>query len=233
MILAGGVGNRMGKGVPKQYVEILGRPVLSYTVEIYQNHPEVDAIEIVCNEQWRDYVTDMVDKFGFDKVKWFADGGASFQASATNGIKNLRDKLADDDILMLHYGASPFTCPEIITDSIKVCRKKGTAASATPCFQLMGSKDGDKSLTRIDRDKEVQINCPQSFRYGYIKGVYERAEREGLLDKVGYPTDLIYMFGDTINLSYGNQTNVKLTTADDLDLFEGYVRMRRAREGKE
>lgn len=233
MILAGGVGNRMGKGMPKQYVEILGRPVLSYTVEIYQRHPEVDAIEIVCSDEWRDYVVGFVEEYGFDKVKWIADGGNTFQESTTNGINNLRDKLSDDDILMLHYGASPFTCNEIITDSLRVCRQKGSASSATPCFQLMGTKDGDESLDRVDRDKVVQLNCPHTFRFGYIKGIYDRAAKEGLLEKTSYPTDLIYLFGDAINLSYGNQSNVKLTTSDDLDLFEGYVRMCRAREGKE
>ena len=125
LILAGGNGTRVGESRPKQFVEILGKPILAYTVEIYQNNSEVDTIEIVCHADWIDYVKDMVKQYEFSKVKWIVEGGDTFQQSVINGVNNLNNKLSDEDIVMIHYGASPFTEQIIIEDAIRVCKEKG------------------------------------------------------------------------------------------------------------
>ena len=86
MILAGGVGSRVGAGRPKQFVEILGKPILVYTIEIFQNNPQIDAIEVVCHKKWKTYLEEIIQKYNLDKVKWIADGGETFQDSVMNGI---------------------------------------------------------------------------------------------------------------------------------------------------
>ena len=169
IILAGGVGSRVGADRPKQFIEIMGRPVLAYTAEIYQKHSEVDAIEIVCHTDWKEYVAEMAEKNRLTKIKWITDGGDTFQKSVICGMENLRDVLNLEDYVMVHYGAAPFTSPEIITDAIKVCREHDMSVSCTPCYQLMGSNnDGKISKTWIDRDRVIQIACPQCFRYVYM-----------------------------------------------------------------
>jgi len=226
MILAGGSGTRVGADRPKQFVEIYNnKPVLAYTVEIYQNNSEVDVIEIVCHSDWMDYVKEMVSKYGFSKVKYIVVGGETFQKSVINGVRNFDSKLSDNDIVMIHYGASPFTTQNIVADSIKVCREYGMAASCTPCYQLMGTNDADnKSINWVDRDKFVQIACPQSFKYGYLKDIYKRAAAKKLLDSIEpHTTSLMYALGDVIYQSYGNQTNIKITTKEDLELFKAVV----------
>lgn len=226
LILAGGNGTRVGEDRPKQFVEILGKPVLAYTVEIYQNNSKIEAIEIVCHSDWIDYVKNMVKQYGYNKVKWIVEGGDTFQQSVINGVNNLDNKLSDEDIVMIHYGASPFTEQIIIEDAIRVCKEKGMSVSCTPCYQLMGSNDDNNiSLNWVDRDKYVQIACPQSFRYGYLKDIYRRAEEKNLLDTIEpHTTSLMYALGDTVYQSYGNQGNIKITTKDDLRLFERLVR---------
>ena len=232
MILAGGVGSRVGAERPKQFVEVCGKPILAYTIEIYQKNPQVEAIEIVCHADWIDYLKEMIENYDLSKVKWITHGGETFQKSVINGMEYLKDKLDVDDIVMIHYGAAPFSSQQIVTDGIKVCQEHGMSVSCTPCFQLMGSDDGNGESKRwINRDKQVHICCPQSFKYGYLADIYKRAEEKGLLETVEpHTTSLMYALGDTIYQSYGNQTNIKITTKEDLELFEGYVLLQEKRE---
>ncbi len=219
------MGSRVGADRQKKFVEVDGKPVLAYTAEIFQKHPEVGAIEIVCHKSWRGYLERMIVKYGLTKVRWIADGGETFQDSVLNGVNNLKDKIALDDIVLIQYGAAPFTSERIVTDVIRVAREKGSAVTATPCYQLMGTNDPNGvSLNWVDRDKFVQLACPYGFRYSYLLEIYRRAEEKGLLATVEpHTTSLMYALGEPIHLAYGDQTNVKITTPEDYRFFEGLV----------
>ncbi len=233
MILAGGVGSRVGADRPKQFVEILEKPVLAYTIDIFENHPEVDYIEVVCHKLWKDYLKEMVDKYHYKKVKWIVDGGETFQDSVISGVMNLKDKISNDDYILIQYGAAPFTSKKIVSDVIRVMKEKKSAVTATPCYQLLGTKNGKESRHWVDRDLYTQIACPYGFKFEYILDVYDRAYKKGLIEKIEpHTTSLMYALGDTLNLAYGDQTNIKITTKEDLDLFEGYVLMKKRHEIK-
>lgn len=234
VILAGGVGNRVGAGIPKQFVEVLGKPVLVYTIEAFQNHSEIDAIEVVCVKSHIEYMKDLVDKYSLAKVKWITEGGAEFQDSVLNGINNLSSVCSKDDIVLVHFGASPFIEADIITDAIRVCRQKGNAISTTPFYLLSGVKDDDEKSSRwIDRDTIACMSTPHAFKYGYIKDIYDRAIETGIINEVEpHTTTLMYKMSQTIYFSKGSQVNIKITTKEDLDLFEGYLLMKRNRANK-
>ncbi len=230
VILAGGVGSRIGADRPKQFIEVLGKPILVYTIEAFQNHPEIDAIEVVCIESHIDYLQSLVEKYNLSKVKWITPGGEDFQHSVINGINNLKGKLDDDDIVLVHYGASPFVSEDVITDAIRVCKDKGNSSPAMSSLLLLGSNDGDKSTTWIDRDKVVIFNAPQCFKFSYVTQLYDEAIEKGLIEKVEpHTTTLMYLMGREIYFSKGSQTNIKITNKEDLDLFEGYVLMKKLR----
>lgn len=222
MILAAGTGSRVGADRPKQFVEIFGKPVLAYTIEIYQKHPQVDNILVVCHKDWLDYLKEMVTRYQLTKVKWITEGGDTFQDTVVNGVTYLQDKLTREDMVMIHYGAAPFTSEKIVSDSILVCETYGMSASCTPCYQLMGTKETDgTSKAWVDREKLLQIACPQSFRYGYLCELYDEAGKRGLLDTVEpHTTSLMYALGKTIYPSYGDQTNIKITTKEDLEFLK-------------
>lgn len=232
IILAGGVGSRVGAQRPKQFVEVLGKPVLAYTIEIFQNNSQIDAIEIVCHKKWKEYLMGMIKQYDLNKVKWVADGGDTFQDSVMSGINNLKDKINLNDYVMIQYGAAPFTSDKIINDVIRVMRDKESAVTATPCYQLLGSNDENATSKKwVDRDKYIQIACPYGFKFSYLLNVYERAEKEGLIEKIEpHTTSLMYALGDTLYQAYGDQTNIKITTKEDLDMFEGYVLMKKNRK---
>lgn len=232
MILAGGIGARMGAGKPKQFVEIGGRPVIAHTLERFQNHPEIDGIEIVCVESHMDCVEKIVEQYQFSKVRWITQGGATFQDSVIRGVENLKGALEGTDIVLIHYAVSPFVTDEIISDAIRVAKEKGNCVSATPCYLLTGSNDDGRQSTRwVDRDKIMQLNSPQSFQYGYVVQLYREAEEREVLGQVEpHTTSLMYRLGRTIYFSKGSQANIKLTTKEDLDLFEGYLLLQKKRE---
>ena len=132
---------------------------------------------------------------------------------------------------MVQYGAAPFTSEKIVSDVICVMKVHGSAITATPCYQLLGSNDGEESHTWVDRDKYIQIACPYGFRFGYLLDIYSRADEKKLIDKIEpHTTTLMYALGDTLYQAYGDQTNIKITTKEDLDLFEGFVLMKGRRK---
>lgn len=229
VILAGGVGNRLGASIPKQFIDVFGKPILAYTIEKFQECIEIDAIEVVCHPSWKDYLSEMIDKYAFNKVRWVAEGGKTFQESVLNGIFNLEHKLSEDDIVLVHFGASPFVEENIILDAIRVCKEKGNAISTTPFYLLAGIKDDEtKSSTWIDRDTIAVMNSPHAFRYGFVLSLYRDAIESGVINEVEpHTTTLMQHMGETVYFSAGSQMNIKITTKEDVDLFEGYVLMKR------
>lgn len=225
IILAGGVGSRVGANRPKQFIEVLGRPVLAYTIERFEQHPDIDAIEIVCREGWEEYLQGLIDENGFTKVKWFAKGGHTFQDSVISGINNLEGKIAEDDQILIHYGASPFVSDEIISDAIRVCKRHGNASPAMSQVYLAASRgDGVCTNEFVDRDQVMMLNSPQALRFGYAQWIYEEASRRDLLETTEpHTTSLMFALGEKVYFSKSSTANIKITTADDLLMFEGYL----------
>ena len=241
IILAGGVGNRVGAAIPKQFIEILGKPILAYTIEPFEKHHDIDAVLIVCVKPYMDYIQEMKEKYAFTKIRWVTEGGATFQESVLNGIRYLEGKISKDDIVLVHFGASPFITEEIITDAIRVCKEKGNAISATDYLLLSGEKKSTNTVLSpenysdkyINRDTIAVMNTPHAFKYGYIDKLYKEAIETGVIDKVEpHTTTLMYAMGEKIYFSLGSQCNIKITHKEDLDLFEGYVLMKQRHAGE-
>ena len=230
VLLAGGVGQRVGAGIPKQFIEVEGRRIIAYTLDVFERHPDIDRIVVVCHPAWRDVLDGLVAREGFRKVFRVVDGGCDFQHSMINGMEALDGVAADDDVVLTHWAASPFVSDEVIADNVRVCREKGNAMSACPFFLIVGSNDGDRSTKWVDRDSIMQLNAPQSFRFALLRDFYRRALAEGLLEQVEpHTTTLMYRMGIPIYFSKGNQANVKITTPEDVEMFRAFVLMKRLR----
>lgn len=234
IILAGGVGSRVGADRPKQFIEVQGKPILAYTIERFQNHAEIDSIAVVCLPAYMDYMEELKEKYGFSKVWWIVKGGETFQASVLNGVTFLEGKIDDDDIVLTHFGASPFVEADIISDAIRVCKEKGNAISTTDFFVLSAIKDDDtKSSQWIDRDTIACMNSPHAFRFSFISELYRKAIETGVIHEVEpHTTTLMQKMGETIYFSKGSQTNIKITKKEDVALFEGYLLMKQKYEGE-
>lgn len=233
IILAGGTGSRMGTDTPKQFINVLGRPVMAYTLEIFENNPNIDRIEIVCMEQHLEAVQKIVRACGISKAIWFAPGGNTFQISARNGIYALKGRLSTEDIVLLQFAVSPMVTDEIINDAIYVCRTCGNAVAVDEMVMCTCMKDEDNSRASsrsILRERLVGLNAPQAFRFGDICSAYETAEAMGILDDLEpHTTSLMFALGKTIHFSQSSSMNIKITRREDLDLFEGFLLLKEKR----
>ena len=132
IILASGQGQRMGQDIPKQFINVYDKPVLIYTLEGFQKHPEIDAIEVVCIDGWHDIVRAYARQFNIDKLKWIVSGGNSAQESIRNGVFHLEEHCSGDDIIIVHDGIRPLVDETVLSDVIVKCRQYGNAVSSLP-----------------------------------------------------------------------------------------------------
>ena len=133
ILLAGGVGNRFGAGKPKQFVELLGKPMIIHAMEIYENSPTIDGLEVVCIKDYIDYVWELAKIFNITKLKWVCEGGSSCQESTRNGIFNLEGVLDPEDMLTVNMSSSIFVSEEILKSSFSVAKKYGNAFACLQC----------------------------------------------------------------------------------------------------
>ena len=225
IIIAGGVGSRLGASVPKQFVEVLGKPVIAYTMEQFQNHPEIDAIELVCVDGFQERLKDIAGRYGITKVIKIVKGGSEYERSIMNGVTGLEGIAKADDVVMIHWAASPFLSEEIISDNIRVCKERGNAISASYSYLLYGSNDGDCSKKAINRESFMTLSAPQSFLYKVIKDIYQQVEERNMFETVEEHHTTVFMteLGIPLYFSKGSHTNIKITTKEDIDLFLGYL----------
>ena len=224
IIIAGGVGSRLGAPVPKQFVEVLGKPIIAYTMEHFQNHPDIDAIELVCVDGYQEHLRGITEKYGITKLLKIVKGGSEYERSIMNGVAGLEGIATPDDLVMIHWAASPFLSEEIITDNIRVCKEKGNAITASYSYLLYGSNDGDCAKKAINRESFMTLSAPQSFLYKNIVDFYRQVEDRFFFETIEEHHTTVFMaeLGIPLYFSKGSHTNIKITTKEDIELFLGY-----------
>ena len=228
IIFAGGTGTRMGAAIPKQFLEIGGKPVLAHTLELFQNHSEIDGIWIVAAKDCFDRVNDIVKRFAITKCCGLAEGGNSAQESIYNGLKAVAAKEPGDTIVLLHDGVRPYITPEVISANIAGVKANGNAVTFTPCFETLVISEDGKRISDIPlRRMSYSAQAPQSFRLGDILAAHERIRSVpgGYTDMVDQAT-ICWKLGIPINLVPGNRGNIKITTPEDIVILEALLASR-------
>lgn len=227
IIIAGGSGQRMGQDIPKQFINVFDKPVLIYTLESFQRHPLVDAIEVVCIDGWENVVWAYAKQFNIDKLKWITKGGNSGQESIRNGVYNLEGKCAAEDVIIIHDGIRPLVEPSVLTDVINKAHKYGNAVTSMPYNEqiFVISKEDETTTTQfIPRETLRRVATPQAYRFDLLDEKYHEAfEKEIGIYGSHYTNTMMVELGVTLHFAAGSDKNIKLTTKDDLDLFKGYL----------
>ncbi|MBR2559544.1 MAG: 2-C-methyl-D-erythritol 4-phosphate cytidylyltransferase [Firmicutes bacterium] len=228
LIIAGGSGKRMGHDIPKQFIKIEGKPIIIYTLEAFEQHPGIDAIEVVCLDGWQEILLAYAEKFGISKLKWVVTGGGFAQESIKNGVFGLRDKLSDDDIVIVHDGIRPMVDDDVLTDVIVKCGKYGNAVTSLPYNeQIFVKQDEETTRQYIPRDTLRRVQTPQAYRYGLLYDSYKRAFEEKIgISESSYTNTMMVDLGETLYFAAGSDKNIKLTTQDDLELFRALMRIK-------
>lgn len=226
VIIAGGSGQRMGKNMPKQFIEIDGKPVLVYTLEGFESHPDVDAIEVVCIDGWQKDVWEYTEKFGITKLKWVVTGGSTGQESIRNGIYNLEGKCSDDDIIIIHDGVRPLVDKYVLSDVIEKCKQYGNAVTSMPYNEQIFVVDNDISTVKyIPRETLRRVSTPQAYKFKKVDEAYHTAfEKEIGIYGSAYTNTMMVELGERLYFAAGSDRNIKLTTEGDLEMFKGYLK---------
>lgn len=223
MIIAGGSGQRMRQDIPKQFINVYDRPVIIYTLQAFQNHPNIDAIAVVCLEGWEEILKAYAKQFGIDKLKWIFPGGESGQESLKNGIMGLNEACKEDDLILIHDAIRPMVSQEIISENISCCKKNGSAITVIPCAEAMLLTDDRSSATEmIHRDKLARTQTPQAFPLKKLVWAHEEAAKRGISNSIATCTLMIEL-GEKIYFSTGSEKNLKLTTTDDIEIFKALL----------
>lgn len=226
IIIAGGSGSRMGQDIPKQFINVYDKPILIYTLEGFQKHPMIDAIEVVCIEGWHDILWAYSKQFNIDKLKWIVPGGSTGQESIRNGVYNLEGKVSNDDIIIIHDGIRPLVDESVLTDVIRKAQEFGNAVTSLPYNEQIFVKDDEISTTQfIPRETLRRVSTPQAYRFDLLDSKYHEAyEKEIGIYGSHYTNTMMVELGVRLYFAAGSDKNIKLTTKDDLELFKAYLK---------
>ncbi|MEG0271725.1 MAG: IspD/TarI family cytidylyltransferase [Hydrogenoanaerobacterium sp.] len=224
IIFAGGTGQRMNsKTLPKQFLELHGKPIIIYTIEHFESHKEIDAIVVVCLEQWIEYLSNLLVKFSIKKVVQIVPGGASGQESIYNGAAVLYEKYPNDSIVLIHDGVRPLINHDIISKNIESVKNNGNAITVSHVVETVAVQNDDNTLGEIfERSKVVVAKAPQSFYLDDIFQAHTNAISESRLDFID-SASLMRYYGHTLHMVEGPIENIKITTPSDFYIFRAIV----------
>ena len=223
LITAGGRGTRMKQEVPKQFMPIKNKPLIIYTLEAFQKHPNIDAIIISCLSGWEQIMEAYVKQYNITKVKWMVEGADSSQASIRIALNELKKTCSDDDLILIHDGNRALISEEIISDSIVTCREKGGAIAVIPCNEvIVKTTNQETSKEFFDRNQLKRTQTPHTYTLGKLLWAHEEAVKKGIENTVA-TCDLMLNLGEEINFSVGSEKNIKITTPVDVEIFQALL----------
>lgn len=226
IVLAGGTGSRMGSDIPKQYMPLLGKPMIAHSLIAFEKSA-VDKIFVVCGREYQEMIkSSIIDRYGITKLAGFAENGAERVYSVRNGIEAAlaggTDCSPEDIFLLIHDGARPLISQSLIQSCIDAVKVQGAVIPAIPLKDTIKEVEGNKVKATPDRSMYMAVQTPQCFRADIISRAYEAFGKNAALDQV--PTDdasLVEIFTDiSVNVIPGEESNIKITTPRDLSIAQ-------------
>lgn len=228
VIFAGGSGNRMNTvSRPKQFLELNGKPVIIYTLELFDNHPQIDAICVVCIESWIPFLKKQLRKFEINKVVEIVPGGATGQDSIYNGLcaaERWSKQNNGDTNVLIHDGVRPLITEKTISDNISTCTEKGNCITCIPATETFVVQQSDGSLNIPERKDSLIARAPQTFKLADILDAHRRALSDNRHDFIDSCTIMSH-YGHTLNTIIGPMENIKITTPMDFFIFRALVQV--------
>ena len=218
LLFAGGIGSRMNsRALPKQFLEIHGKPIIIHTLEHFEAHPDIDAIGIAILPEYRGHMMKLLKRYEIEKVKWVVDGGATGQESRHKALKAVAAECPEDSVVLIHDGVRPLIDAKLISANIETVLEHGSAITCTKFNETVVSSEEEHIDNVIPRDHIYAAQAPQSFRLGEILSLYDRAVAEGEHDTID-SCSLMHRYGQKLYRVVGPRSNIKITTAEDFYL---------------
>ena len=226
VIIAGGCGARMGQAIPKQFINVYDKPILIYTLEGFEKHPQIDEIGVVCIKGWEQALWAYAKQFHITKLKWIVEGGNSGQESIRNGVFHLEGKCQPEDTVIIHDGIRPLVDATVLTDVISKCHQYGNAVTSLPYNEQIFVVDNEISTIKyIPRETLRRVSTPQAYQFDKLDKAYHTAfEKKIGIYGSSYTNTMMVELGERLYFAAGSDKNIKLTTQEDLEIFKAYVK---------
>lgn len=224
VIFAGGTGQRMNtKTLPKQFLELHGKPILIYTLEHFEKHHQIDGIVLVCVQDWQDYCLDLLQKYHIKKVKAIVPGGRSGQESIRNGLYKVAELFPQDSVVLIHDGVRPLIDEETISKDITSVQQHGSAITVSPAIETIAlCNDTGRVGEIIERSRCQMAKAPQCFYLKDILQAHQKAQEENRNDFID-SASLMRHYGHSLFTVEGPTENIKITTPSDFYLFRALL----------
>jgi 2-C-methyl-D-erythritol 4-phosphate cytidylyltransferase len=224
VIFAGGAGRRMHtKSRPKQFLEYQGKPIIIYTLELFDNHSMIDGIVVACVKEWIPFLEKMLKKFEINKVRRIVPGGETGQDSIYHGLIAAKEISSNEnDVVLIHDGVRPLITEQTITDNIEMVKSEGSCITCVPATETFIVNQPDGSLEIPTRDKSLIARAPQSFYLKDILAAHEKARTEGRYDFID-SCSMMHHYGHRLGKIIGPMENIKITTPTDYFVFKAMV----------
>ena len=219
LLMMGGSGTRFGASIPKQYIKVNDRPIFSYILEGYNKLPDVDKIIIVSHADWVDYVEEIAEEIGADKLYKVVTGGDTRSESVKNGLICASEYSKDDDVILIHDATHPYVDQKGTKEVIQAVKEFGGATLASFNYDTVYKMDDDHILTNIEsRFNIVAGASPEAFTFRKIYDIYINSSKEELESMTSAGAIALH-YGITMKVIKANVINLKITYADDMELF--------------
>lgn len=223
LLIAGGSGTRMNLEIPKQFLTVYEKPIIIYTLERFEKHPNIDVITVVCKEGWEGILKSYAKQYNISKLKLVVAGGENGQESIFNGISEIKKHYEDDSLILVHDGIRPMVSEEIISSNIALAKSKGNAITVIPSVEVIAySENGYSAKRTIPRDQLFRTQTPQTFSLKDLIELHDKAKRQGIDNSLA-TVSLAIELDTEVFFTSGSEKNVKITTIDDLDIFKSLL----------
>ena len=224
VIFAGGTGQRMNtKTLPKQFLELHGKPILIYTLEHFEKHRQVDGIVLVCVQDWLDYCRELLQKYHIKKVKAIVPGGQSGQESIRNGLNKAAELFPQDSVVLIHDGVRPLIDEETISKDIASVQQNGSAITVSPAIETIALRSDTGEVGEIiERSRCQMAKAPQCFYLKDILEAHQKAQADNRNDFID-SASLMRHYGHSLFTVEGPTENIKITTPSDFYLFRALL----------
>ena len=217
VIFAGGVGQRMGnRDIPKQFLQMHQKPIIIYTLEVFEKHPEIDSIVIACKEEWIDYLQDLIYRYRIEKVRKIVPGGETGQMSIFSGLTAAKEVAGNEPaIVLIHDGVRPLIDAKTISENIRSVKEHGSAITTGVVKETILVVNEQGQIEQVpDRSRSRVAKAPQSFWLDDIYAAHIRAQSEDERNFIDSCT-MMSQYGYPLHLVDGPYENIKITTPDD------------------
>lgn len=223
ILTAGGIGSRTHQDIPKQFLNVENKPILIYTLEAFQSHPNIDEICVVILEGWDQILWAYAKQFNITKLKYVVTGGATGQESIYNGLKAVRADHPNNDVVIIHDGNRPMVDHNVITDNLVKQGIYGSAVATIPCTEVVfvseNKMDSNKS---IPRENLQRTQTPHSYYLGELWDAHTQAASRGITNTAA-SCSLMEALGKKTYFSKGSEKNLKITTVEDIEIFKALL----------